>query len=132
MLQLFASAVEAGRPLPGALSTLARYHFDKHVRQKLLYARNEVEQGVEVWKSLADADVVSPEEGEALARAATASVQSWTLRRLVGWKLATLDGRNAIMLAFLHPILVLVFGAIVLLVCYALFGFLTNFITHFN
>ena len=129
LLRLFSSAVDAGRPLPGALSTLARYHFDKHLRQKLLYARNEVEQGVDVWRSLADAKLLTTNESEALAKARSGAVQSWTLRRLAKWKLAALDRRTAILFSFLHPILVLIFGSIVLLVCYALFGFLTNFVT---
>ena len=45
-------ASAAGRPIPGALSTLARYHFAPQIRHKLLFVRNEVEQGADRCEAL--------------------------------------------------------------------------------
>ena len=55
-------ATTAGRPIPGALSTLARYYFAPQIRHKLLFVRNEVEQGANVWQSMAAVDLISPPE----------------------------------------------------------------------
>lgn len=127
-LRLLASAIDAGRPLPGALSTLARYHFDRGLREKLLYARNEVEQGQDVWVSLADAKLLTKKESAALSSAPTSEVRSWTLRQLATWKMATLQRQVLWALEILHPAIVLAYAAIVLWSCLAIFGFLTHLI----
>lgn len=132
LFRLFATAVDAGRPLPGALSTLARYHFDRQLRLKLLYARNEVEQGVDVWTSLADAKLLTPSESQALARASSNEIRSWMLRRLASWKLAVLHRRMATLFSYLHPVIVLLFGSVVLMICLAIFGFLTFLISSLS
>lgn len=132
LFRLLATAVDAGRPLPGAISTLARYHFDKHVRLKLLYARNEIEQGVDIWTGLADARLLTADESEALQRASSNEVRSWMLQQLANWKLALLQRRTSTWLTFLHPALVLLFAGIVLLMCFAIFGFLTYLITSLS
>ena len=128
LLRMLSVAVEAGRPLSGSLSTLAKYHFDKKIRQRLLLARNEVEQGVHAWSSLVDAKIISTEEFQALNHASSNSVQSWTLRSLANVKQEMADQRVAIRTAFLHPIAILVFATFVLLICYSLFSVLTNLI----
>jgi type II secretory pathway component PulF len=79
-------AAKAGRPLPGALSTLARYHFDPLTRQKLLLARNEVEQGADVWQTLAAAGMVTPTEERLLGIADRTGHRAWTLRQLAEGK----------------------------------------------
>lgn len=80
LLRLLAVASESGRPLAGALSTLARYHFDPGVRARLLLARNEVEQGAGVWQSLHDARVLSSTQAEALSTATSDGSRIWLLR----------------------------------------------------
>ena len=59
VLEKLGVAIEAGRPIAGALSTLARYHFDPTLRHQLLYIRNEVEQGADVWQSMAAIGLLS-------------------------------------------------------------------------
>ncbi len=126
LFRMLSVAVEAGKPLSGSLSTLAKYHFDKKMRQRLLLARNEVEQGVQAWSSLSDAKIISPAEFEALNDAPSNRVQSWTLQRLANIKQEMADQRVATRTAFLHPIAILVFASIVLFICYSLFSFNTN------
>lgn len=80
LLRLLALSTESGRPLAGALSTLARYHFDPGVRARLLLARNEVEQGAGVWQSLRDARIISAAQSVALATATSEESRIWLLR----------------------------------------------------
>ncbi|MGN6545781.1 MAG: type II secretion system F family protein, partial [Aureliella sp.] len=128
LYQLLAIAVEAGRPLPGSLSTLAKYHFDNQLRQKLLFARNEVEQGAELWSSLAAADILSEAESKALATSPSAGARAWLLRRLAAWKQSISYRREAAILVLIRPIVVLLLAAVVLWIASAFFGTLTSFI----
>lgn len=128
LLQLLAIAVETGRPIPGSLSTLAKYHFDRQLRQKLLYARNEVEQGGDVWSSLGAADILTEAESHALATTSSSDARAWLLRRLAAWKQSVTYRRDAATIVLIRPIMVLLFAAIVLWIATAFFGTLTNFI----
>ena len=47
VLRLLGMTVKNGRPLVGALSTIAKYHTHGAIRNKMLLARNEIEQGPE-------------------------------------------------------------------------------------
>ena len=86
LLELLAQSVVAGRPLDGALSTLARYHFDKNLRLRLLFVRNEVEQGANVWDSFLESNLLSAEESQALAASSSPDSQAWLMRRLASRK----------------------------------------------
>ena len=86
LLSLLAVTQENGRPLPGAISTLARYHYDSLIRRKLLFVRNEIEQGSELWSSMAKVRLLSTAEARALESAADAGALPWTMRKLAQWK----------------------------------------------
>lgn len=128
LLEMLASAAEAGRPLAGALSTLGRYHFDKPIRARLLFARNEVEQGASVWQSLLAADLLSESECQALAGATSPAARHWLMRGLAIEKrertivLAELAARA------LQTLVILTLAAIVLLLSCASYQFLTQLI----
>jgi type II secretory pathway component PulF len=128
LLRLLSTAAEAGRPLPGALSTLARHHFDRSFRQKLLFARNEVEQGADVWASLVEARLLTPQESRALAQSSSDQSRVWTMRRLADWKQEQLGRRSAAVAAFIEPGVTLILAAVVLLVCGAVFSYLAQLI----
>lgn len=128
LLRLLAIAVETGRPLPGSLSTLAKYHFDRHLRQKLLFARNEVEQGVDVWDSLVGARILTAAEASALASSPSPDARAWLLRRLASWKQLNLHRRSATALVLIRPVVVLLLAAVVLWVAAAFFGTLPHFV----
>lgn len=86
LLELLSQSVQAGRPLSGALSILARYHFDSRLRMRLLFARNEVEQGAEVWTSLRDAKLLNPGEATALAASSSPQSRAWLMQKLAAQK----------------------------------------------
>lgn len=127
LIRMLAVAVEAGRPITGALSTLARYHFSRRLRHRLLFARNEVEQGTEVWQGLAQSHVIDAAEAEALSKSPNNRVTAWTLRELAQKKFAVASRRTAVLVTLIEPALTLLFGAFVLWVCFAFFQFLVSF-----
>ena len=129
LLRMLSVAVEAGRPLAGSLSTLAKYHFDKNIRQRLLSARNEVEQGVPAWTSLVDAKIISPEEFQALSASSSNRDQSWTLRQLATVKQSISNQRVLVRTAFIQPIVILIFASVVLWICFSFLSVLANLVT---
>lgn len=115
VLQKLSVAAQAGRPMPGALSTLARYHFDPRVRHKLLFVRNELEQGADVWRSMTAAGLLTPPEERLINSADVLGNRSWALKQLAAGKerrtLRLLDRFSALAI----PAVVLLLGAFVLL-----------------
>jgi len=115
VLGLLAVAQRAGRPLAGSLSTLARYHFDRRVRQQLLFVRNEVEQGADVWSSMVEARMLSADESQALVRSVDTASRVWTMERLAELRREQAARRIEMVVDLLHPALALVLAAGVLL-----------------
>jgi type II secretory pathway component PulF len=126
LLRLLSTTEEAGRPVPSAISSLARYHFDRSVRQKLLYARNEIEQGSDVWTSLADAKLLTPEESNAIAHSSSHETRAWVMRELADWKRQQVANRTGSRMRLVQPLVTLVFAAVVLLTGGAMIGFLAQ------
>jgi len=121
VLQKLSVAANAGRPIPGALSTLARYHHDASLRRQLLYVRNEVEQGVDVWQSLTAAGLLTASENKLLATADRVGNRPWALEQIaLGKKRRTLRWLGRMADLFL-PVVVVVLGAFVLFQALSLF-----------
>jgi len=119
LLNLLAVAQQAGRPLPGVLSTLARYHYDSLIRHKLLFVRNEVEQGADLWKSLTKTRLLSSAESRALESSASTDSTVWTLQHLANWKRSRVARRFDVYVDFLLPMVIVLMASAVLLVALA-------------
>ncbi len=128
LFRMLSINVAAGRPLAGSLSTLAKYHFDPKLRQRLLLARNEVEQGVPAWSSLVDAKLISVAEHDALNSVSDRRVQAWMIHRMACVKQANANQRVWMQSAIIHPLSILLVASGVLWICYAFFSFITNLI----
>lgn len=128
LLRMLAMASKAGRPIAGSLSTLARYHYDTNLRNKLLFARNEMEQGADAWNSLANADLVSARESQAMKAASSPGFRSWLMEQIAKRKEDHFEYRSAFWSMLLHPVFVLLFGAIVVWITTSFFGVLTTMI----
>ena len=126
LLRLLSLASEAGRPISGSLSTLARYHYDKAVRQKLLFIRNEVEQGANVWSCLCDSKLINANEAEAIRHCTDANMQAWTLRQLANSKSIASTNRMQQIAAWAHPVVVIILAAIVAWLSLGYFQFLSG------
>jgi type II secretory pathway component PulF len=119
VFSLLATNSRAGRPLSGALSTLARYHFDPKVRHKLLFVRNEMEQGANVWESMATAKLLSSAEARALEKATSSQSRAWTMERLADIKRGQVEQRTDFYVSLLQPAVTLLMAGIVLFVAVA-------------
>ncbi len=128
LLRLLSIANDAGRPLAGSMSTLAKYHFDRNVRAKLLYARNEIELAAEPWSSLASAKLLNEKEAVALAGSHSTQTRSWLLQKLADTKEERVIQRLLLGSSLIHPVLVIVFGLLVLWFAWACFGTLCQLI----
>jgi general secretion pathway protein F len=128
LLRILSVAIVAGRPLAASLSTLARYHFDRRIRQRLLFARNEVEHGVDAWKSLADVGLISDKEAAAIASAPNPTAQAWTMQRLSECKADSQQQHAFFVRKVTQVIVTLVLGGIVLWTCIAFFSPLTQMV----
>lgn len=115
VLQKLRVAATAGRPLPGALSTLARYHFDPRVRHELLIVRNDLEQGTPVWQGMADVGLLSTAEANLLTVADGQGSPAWALEQLVDVKRQRVARRLQNAGQFLLPTLVAVIALLVIL-----------------
>jgi type IV pilus assembly protein PilC len=128
VLRLIAIASDAGRPIAGALSTLARYHYDATIRSKLLYVRNELEQGAELWPTMGAAGLLADPDVRALNLAERVGNRSWVLAQLAYGKnrgaRLQLDRISQLLL----PAAVLLLGSFVLFQSAAIFMSLTNLI----
>jgi type II secretory pathway component PulF len=113
VLQMVRVALSAGRPFPSAISTLARYHYDPSVRHKLLFVRNEVEQGADSWNSMAAAGLITSAEVRLLKTADRLNNRPWILDQLVAGKERRARQRLARAGEFLLPFLVLLIAGLV-------------------
>ena len=114
LLQHLGVAVQAGRPVPGALSTLARYHFDPATRHQLLFLRNEVEQGAELWASMQAVGLLTSPEVRLLKTADRVGNRPWVLKQLAQIKKRRAYQRSQRTTEFLLPLVVIVMGGFVL------------------
>lgn len=128
LLDLLALTIAAGRPLSGALSTLARYHFDQNIRLRLLFVRNEVEQGAGVWDSFQASELLSAKEAAALTMSSSPLTLVWLMRQIASRKReqATLFSETAARL--LQILTVLIIAATVLLISTAVYQSIAHLI----
>jgi type II secretory pathway component PulF len=128
MLSHLAGTIAAGRPALGAVSTLARYHYDSVARQQMLVARNDVEQGANLWTSLVRNKVLSPADAAALGTCQPLGNEAWMLSQLATLKRARAAAWSERVAGWLLPLVVLVMGSFVLLQALAVFGTLNRLI----
>jgi type II secretory pathway component PulF len=114
VLDKLSVAVTAGRPIAGAISTLARYHFDPALRTRLLFVRNEMEQGVGVWESMAAVGLLSPPETRALETSEVIGNRAWVLQQLARVKKRRITARLSRLADLVLPAVILTIGAFVL------------------
>lgn len=115
VLQKLSVAAAAGRPVAGSISTLARYHFDPAVRRKLLFVRNEMEQGAAPWQSLAAVGIITPADEALLASADLVGNRPWALEQLAAAKKRRTWRRLNRAGDLLLPMMVMLLGLFVLL-----------------
>ncbi|MBU6175573.1 MAG: type II secretion system F family protein, partial [Planctomycetes bacterium] len=113
VLQMLSTSTREGRPIVGALSTLAKYHSDSRVQQCLLFARNEIEQGASEWESMRISGLISSAEQHALESCTGKDSQAWILEQLASKRESNSRRRQTLFEKCVHPVIVLFFGGLV-------------------
>src|SRR5262249_39642232 len=121
LLRKLSVTSRAGRPLAGAVSTLARYHFDPAIRHKLLVVRNDVEHGAEIWQSMGHMGLLTPPEVHLLETSERVGNRSWVLEQLAQLKRRSNVRRLGRWTELAVPLVVLVVGGFVLLQALSVF-----------
>lgn len=103
VLRILSVVVGGGRPVVGAISTMARHHPSTAVRNHLLFLRNEIERGGEIWDDLADLGFLKPSESHILDAASRAGNLPWALSELAGSIERDVDYRTTYILEILRP-----------------------------
>jgi type II secretory pathway component PulF len=130
VLRRLGESAAAGRPLSGAIATLARHHYEPSLRHKLLYVRNELSLGAELWPTLQSAGMLSSPESAALKTSEPLGTSAWTLSALAEARSRRAIRRLTWQSSLLLPAIVLVFGSFVLVHVLSLFTFMTQLIQN--
>ena len=128
VLQNLSVVTEAGRPIPGAISTLARYHHDPSLRQKLLFVRNEIEQGADLWATLRTVKLLTPAEITLMEAAEKVGNRPWAMEQLAMSKRRRMRRRLELLGQLESPVAVLCLGGAVFAVCLGVFAPLVKII----
>jgi type II secretory pathway component PulF len=130
VLQNLSVVSEAGRPIPGAISTLARYHHDPALRQKLLFVRNEVEQGASLWGTLQRTKLLAPTEVALLEASEKVGNRPWAMAQLVMCKRRRMQRRLELAGQVVEPVAVLLLGGVVLALFLGILSPVVNIMWH--
>jgi type II secretory pathway component PulF len=115
VLEKLSVGLSAGRPVASALSTLARYHFTPAIRHQLLFVRNEMEQGADIWQSMTAVGLLTPAETRLMSTAERLGNRGWALAQLAAVKKRRTEHRMQRAAELLLPVVIVALGAIVLL-----------------
>lgn len=107
ILHILSVVVARGRPLVGALSTMARHHPHGTIRNRLLYIRNEVERGSKVFELFVETGLLSKAEARILDSAQRAGNLPWALEELAGRIERDVDYRTAVLVEILRPVILM-------------------------
>lgn len=114
VLQNLSVVTQAGRPMAGAISTLARYHYCPSVRQRLLFVRNELEHGAGLWPSMQSARLVNARELRLLEAATRVGNVPWVLRQIARRRRLMTWQRRDFLIQMVFPLCILMLGGLVL------------------
>jgi type II secretory pathway component PulF len=120
--------MRSGRPAPGVLATLARYHPDARVRNQLLVARNEADFGGGVAGGLLKSGLIGEPVAKALAQLELNADQGWLLGQVAESKLQDLQHQQRMKTTLFVPVMVSLFGLVALLVGFAMMSTLVSLI----
>jgi type II secretory pathway component PulF len=121
LLRVLATSLGAGRPMASSLNSLAQMHYDPWMRRLLGRAAKQVEQGHDAWDSLASVRLFERTESRALAALPSNHVRSWALLRMAERIDVRARGRFGILLTIINPLVILLFGGLVLWFSVSLF-----------
>jgi MSHA biogenesis protein MshG len=130
VLQSLSVVTEAGRPIAGAISTLARYHHDPTLRQKLLFVCNEVEHGADLWATLQTVKLLTPAEVALMEASEKVGNRPWVMAQLASGKRRRMRRRLELLGQLVEPAVVLLVAGVVFTMCLGVFVPLAKMILY--
>ncbi|MBT6157643.1 MAG: hypothetical protein HOK71_02780 [Planctomycetaceae bacterium] len=121
VLRSLSIAVAAGRPLIGALSTMAGVHPAPAIRRRIGDIADEVEQGHNCWQAMLASGLISRRETALLSAAERAGNLDWALRRTADNVDSRISFRFNALVEFVRPVLMLLYAGVVGTVVVGLF-----------
>ena len=121
ILRNLSVVVAAGRPLAGALTTMAGFHPTPSIRRRIAAVADDVDRGHDCWFSLNEAGLIKRREAVLLASAERVGNLDWVLRQLAGSVDSRIEFRFNMLIEFVRPALLLFYGMIVGTVVIGLF-----------
>ena len=132
VLQSLSVVTKEGRPIPGAISTLARYHHDPTLRRQLLFVRNEIEHGADVWNTLQTVSLLTPAEVVLMEASEIVGNRAWAMEQLATSKRRQIRRRLEWLDKLVSPVAVLGLGGAVFAMCLGVFVPLTKMILNWT
>ncbi len=130
VLQSLSTVAEAGRPIRGAISTLARYHHDPTLRQMLLFVCNEVEHGADLWATLQAVKLLTPAEVALMEASEKVGNRPWAMAQLASSKRRRMLCRLELVGDLVEPVTILLLAGAVFTMCLSVFGPFLMMILH--
>lgn len=121
ILRNLSYVVSAGRPLLGALSTMAASHPAALIRRRIDIVAFAVEAGGNCWQAMTDVGLIRRREAAVLSSAERAGNLDWALRELAGNIDSRIALRFGVVVEFARPVLLLAYGTTVATVVIGLF-----------
>ena len=121
LLESLSLATAAGRPLPGTVATLARFHPSGSIRRRLMAIRSQLEAAGSGWQAFREQGLLRSHEVASLDAAERAGNLPWTLQQLADARRNRNRNRWWMLWEWCRPALILLLGAITALMVIGLF-----------
>lgn len=128
-LDWIALALRHETPLLASFSTMAKYHYHRDTRRRLLEARNDMELGTPTWDALYNVKLLSATELQFMKSYEDREMKAYFLEKQAQQLRNYQDRRAALRVVLSNPLLTLAFGCFVGLICIAFFEILVSLIT---
>lgn len=128
LLRQLAVARESGKPLSGAISTLARCYHGPAGRQELLRVWNDIEQGDDTWSALQRQRLITSSEASVIRASETLNNTPWALRQLADQRQTRSMTRLRILTRLLPSLALIPIAAVVALLAIGLLGSLSKLV----
>lgn len=121
ILRMLVVIVEAGRPLPGAFTTLSTAHPNKAMRRRLGRIADRLLDGSDTWRVLAHDGLLTNREAAVLDSAQRVGNLPWALGEMANAISRRLNFRWGVLLELVRPVLILGLASMIAFIVVGMF-----------